>query len=72
MRFKTTKGKLMVIPPGAKPEVKPVNLIYDETNQTFGIQSLDGDLKGYCFFVSQAALKACRDNGSESETLKGV
>jgi hypothetical protein len=72
-RFKVAKGKLMVIPPGEKPKDIPVHLIYDDANNAFGIQVIDGSqLHGYVFFVSQAALRDTRDKGTEMDKLKSV
>jgi hypothetical protein len=71
-RFRCAKGKLLVLAPDSTCEWKEVNLIYDSANNMFGIQVLDGQLQGYCFFVSQEALKATRDRGTEVDKLKSV
>lgn len=71
-RFRAAKGKLLVLAPGSEPEWKEVNLVYDTTNNMFGIQVLDGQLQGHCFFVAQDALKATRDKGTETDKLRQV
>ncbi len=72
MRFRIKAGKVMVIPPGEPHRWEQVNLVYDHANDMFGVQPLGGDLQGYVFFVSQSALKHCRDTGEETDTLKAV
>ena len=63
-RFKTAKGKMLVIAPGEKPAFRPVKLIYDSVNEMVGIQLIgESQLKGWCFYIAWSDFMVVKDRG---------
>lgn len=73
MRFRTTRGRMLVIAPGDPPEFKAVNIVYDKANDMYGIQLIGAsELQGYCFFVSRQVFAATLQSGTLTAELPAI
>ena len=72
-RFRVAKGKMLVISPENDSEWREVVVVYDKSNDAFGVMLIgDSQLKGYTFFVPQQVFKKTRDEGTPANKLKQV
>lgn len=71
MRYRVVRGRMLVVPPDDKPEVRDVVVLYDTANDSYGIQLIgQSELKGYVFEIPRTAFEAARAKGTAVNELK--